>query len=448
VSALKTSSKFDDLMAQRAKILPVLLALLIFSITAIADLPQVAEAAKIPGLRWKKVAIPIVFSNSLLKSNPAVRPESDIQGAIRRSLDVWEAVADVEFQITWSDKSSVSPVGNFGDGTSLVTIAQTPENLLVFGSDQVEVSARTRVFYNRRGEISEADIVLNPYQQFSTDGSIGTFDFESTLTHEIGHLLGLEHSSVIGATMNEFQGKNGMFNLSNFSSRTLSEDDITQIRAIYGAKSDEDCCGSVDGKITISNGKTAKGLNVWLEESETGRVIAAVRTNPDGSFLVKGLVPNKYRIFTQDSTNNFGGQDLGEIEVAKGKTTGFLKKIALSARNFDAQFTGFNGQLSKLAVPINSGKSYLIYVGGKNLNPDELKIGTTSPFFTVSAGNLTKYDYGKDMTVFSFEVKSTVETPIGDYTIYLQNKDGAIDFLTGNLTVEKFINPWSSLVFD
>jgi Matrixin/Carboxypeptidase regulatory-like domain len=435
-------------MAFQAKFLSAFLTLLIFSITVIADVSQFAEPTKATELRWKKASIPIVFSNSLLKPNPAIRPDSDIQGAIKRSLDAWEAVADVEFQVTWSDKLSVSPAGNSGDGTSLVTIAQTPENLLVFSGDVTEISARTRVFFNRRGEISEADIVLNPYQQFSTDGSIGTFDFESTLTHEIGHLLGLEHSSVIGATMNEHQGKNGVFNLTSFSPRTLSDDDITQIRAIYGAKNVDDCCGTIDGKITLSNGKAAKGFNVWLEESETGRVSTGSKVSADGSFLFKGLLTDKYRVFIQDSANNFGGQELGEIEVVKGKTTSLIKKITTSPRGFDVQFTGFNGQLSKLAIPINSGKSYLIYVGGKNLNPDDFKIGSTSPFITVSSGNLTKNDYGKDISVFSFEIKSATETPVGDYTIYLQNKDGAIEFLTGNLTVEKFVNPYNSSVFD
>jgi len=435
-------------MARQAKFLLVLIALLVFTNAAVADAPPFTEAGKTSGLRWKKVMIPIAFSNSLLKSNPAIRPDSDIQGAIRRSLDTWEAVANIEFQVSWTDKLSVSPAGNAGDGTSLITIAQTPENLLVFGGDADEISARTRVFFNRRSEISEADIILNPYQQFSTDGSIGTFDFESTLTHEIGHLLGLEHSTIIGATMNEHQGKNGTFNLSSFSPRTLSEDDISQIRAIYGAREDSDCCGSIDGKITLSNGKAAKGFNIWLEESETGRVIAGSKIGADGSFLLKGLQANKYRVFTQDSASNFSGQDLGEIEITKGKTISFLKKITTTSKDFNVQFAGFSGQLAKLAIPINGGKSYLIYVGGKNLNPEDFKIGITSPFFTVSNGNVTKYDYGKDLSVFSFEIKSVSETPIGDYTIYLQKTDGKIEFLTGNLSVEKFVNPWNNLTFD
>lgn len=435
-------------MIRQAKFLLVLSALLIFSITAFANAPQFFEATKTTGLRWNKISIPIAFSNSLIKPNPAIRPESDIQGAIRRSLDVWEEIANIEFQVTWTDKVSVSPAGKSGDGTNLITISQTPENLLVFSGDSGEISARTRVFFNRKGEISEADIILNPYQQFSTDGSVGTYDFESTLTHEIGHLLGLEHSSVIGATMNEYQGKNGVFNLPSFSPRTLSEDDITQVRAIYGAKSEEECCGAIEGKIIFSNGKPAKGLNVWLEEAETGRVIVGSKTSSDGSFVFKGLQTNKYLVYAQDYTNNLAGQGLGDIEITKGRTAGFQRKITTSSRNFDVQFAGLNGQLSKLPILINSGKTYQIYVGGKNLNSDEIRVGTNSPFITVNSDNFTKYDYGKDISVFSFEIKTAVETPIGDYSVYFQNKDGAVYFLTGNLTVENFVNPWNSLVFD
>ncbi len=432
-------------MARQAKFLSVLFALLIFSITSAANVPQFSETAITPELRWKKVTIPVAFSNSLLRSNPAIRPDSDIQGAVRRSLETWEEIANIEFQVTWTDKLSVSPAGNSGDGTSLITIAQTPENLLIFGGDSDEISARTRVFFNRRGEISEADIVLNPYQQFSTDGAFGTFDFESTLTHEIGHLLGLEHSTVVGATMNEHQGKNGTFNLSSISPRSLSEDDITQIRAIYGARDAEDCCGTVDGKISLSNGKPLKGFNVWLEESETGRVFAGTKINTDGSFLLRGLQANKYRVYAQDGAGGFGGQDLGEIEISKGKITSFIKKITPSAKDFDVQFTGFNGQLSKLAVPVNGGKSYQIFVGGKNLNPEDFQIGVTSPFFRVSSGKINKLDYGRNISVFSFEVTSLPETPTGEYTIYLQKSDGEIEFLPGSLAVENFLNPWNIL---
>ena len=113
-------------------------------------------------------------------------------------------------------------------------------------------SAKTRIFYNRKGLITEADIVFNPFQQFSTDGTFGTFDLESTLTHEIGHLLGLHHSAVLGSTMADSFASNGTRGFVDFGPRTLADSDIAAIRDLYGPKpGDEECCAVISGKISI-----------------------------------------------------------------------------------------------------------------------------------------------------------------------------------------------------
>lgn len=433
-------------MSKSLKICLVLLLLLNFSFSTSAYTTQFANEGETARLHWKNGVIPIAISTSLAKQNLNIRADSDVLGAIQRSLKTWENVTNIKFDLTVSDTQSVSPSGKSGDGISLISIAQTPENLLLFSGDTEEISARTRIFYNGKGFITEADIILNPYKQFSTDGSIGTFDLEATLTHEIGHLLGLEHSSVMGATMHTHQGKNGVYNLPSFSSRTLAEDDITGIRTLYGAKdSDEDCCGTISGKLSLANGKAAKTFQVWAEESETGRVIAGVLTNSEGIFRIEGLLDGQYQIFAQDlGERKSSTENLGEVEVVADKTTNLVKRLKARAKDFDIRYLGFNGQISELAVPINGGKSYLIYIGGKNLDATNLTVGFNSPNISVTPNSLTKHDYGTDLAVLSFEIKVKSKTPAGEYSFFVKTKNEEISFMVGGLTVENFINPWNS----
>jgi hypothetical protein len=437
-------------MSKPFVILLTLLLLLSSSLQASAYAPQFVDDSRTVRLHWKTKLIPITFSTSLTAPNPSFRSESDVKGAIERSLATWERAADIKFQVVWSDKQDVSPSGKSGDGTSLVTVAQTAENLQLFGSDAQEVSARTRIFFSRKGFITEADIVLNPYEQFSTDGSIGTFDFEATLTHEIGHLLGLEHSSVTGATMHEHQGKNGIYNLPAYNSRTLAKDDTSGIRALYGANpaDEENCCGTIGGKLTQANGKAAKDFQVWAEEAESGRMMAEVVTDSGGNYHIEGLPSGLYKVFTQnvsqDSEKSFSVEELGEVGIIKGKTQNLQRKLKNNVKHFDVSHFGFNGQISELAVPINGGKSYLIYIGGKNLDADKISIGFNSSYLSVNPKSLVNHDYGADISVVSFEINVDAEIPLGEYSFFIRNNGQEKLCAVGGLTVETLINPWYS----
>lgn len=428
--------------------------LVVFAVSAAAFTPQFADANKQIRLRWKNPFIRIALSNSLKKQTENFTLGTDVEGAINRSLETWQRVADIKFQTVWTDKETVSPAGNAGDGVSLITIAKTNENLALFGADWNDMSAQTRTFFNRRGLITEADIVLNPFQRFSTDGIDGYFDLEATLTHEIGHLLGLEHSFVMGATMYAHQAKNGVYQLPAFSPRTLSEDDITGIRALYGAKSDdENCCGSISGKIFLSNGKAAKEYQVWAEESESGRVVSGVLSGLNGEFLFEGLTGGKYRIYAQradaEAVNSFSAEEIGTAEVENGESVELTKKLQSKPTAFNLQFTGFLGQISELAVPVNSGKSYTIFIGGKNLDPDLLEINFNSPNISVVPNSLRKeYDYGAGISVVSVDVRIGKNTPLGEYGIFVGLRGDRAACLAGSLTVEEFENKYGSIFFD
>ena len=77
----------------------------------------------------------IAISSSLTRPSSNIKSDSDVLGAVRRSLQAWSDVADIDLQTEFSDRQSVSPAGPAGDGVSLITIAQTPENVLFFAND-------------------------------------------------------------------------------------------------------------------------------------------------------------------------------------------------------------------------------------------------------------------------------------------------------------------------
>ena len=429
-----------------------LLGLTMFSMSSPGFTPLFADEAKGARLRWKTGTINIAFSSSLAKQSAYVKLDSDVLGAARRSLETWEKVANVKFNEVASDKQSVSSAGIAGDGVSLITIAATAENQLLFnGGEATEIAAKTRVFYNRKGFITEADIVLNPHVQFSTDGTPGSFDLEATITHEIGHLLGLEHSHVAGSTMQTHQGKNGIYNLPQIASRTLSDSDISSVRALYGTTDDEDCCGSLKGRITLSPTLAANNFHVWLEESETGKIQASGVTLADGSFLLDGLSAGKYRVFAQDAAEKqknrkriFSGGELGEVTIDKGKVAVLEKQLAFKERTFSLRYVGINAQISNVPIPVNGGKSYQIYLGGENLNPSELIVSTNSPFIKVTRNAVAAPDFGDEISVLSFEISVQPNTPPGEYSLRIQKNNGEVGYFLGGVISDLVVNSQGS----
>lgn len=193
--------------------------------------PFYADGGRTVAMSWRRRPIRLHLSTSLRTPPPNIKAGSDVEGAVRRALARWESAVGVRFVTVWTDEQSAS-AGGEGDGGSLITVADTPGNNSFFSGRGI---GYTRLFFNRRtGEIVEADIIINPRQRFSTDGSPGTYDLETTLTHEVGHLLGLDHSAAPGAIMREGQAANARSGGRHLAGRELGDDDRAGVRFIYG----------------------------------------------------------------------------------------------------------------------------------------------------------------------------------------------------------------------
>lgn len=186
------------------------------------------------------------------------------------------------------------------------------------------------------GQILDADIFFRPDGQatFATPEALstspGAYDLESLLSHELGHLFGLDHSGIWRAMMFPFAPPPGTFlgdrPTSPDPDAPLADDDRVGLRALYFDPSDTVDVGAISGGIVPANafalatlpaqsaGQAVTGIfgtQVVAVDADTGAVVAGTlggwtcnSASPparfDGSFQIQHLpIGRNYRIYAE-----------------------------------------------------------------------------------------------------------------------------------------------------
>jgi matrixin len=145
--------------------------------------------------------------------------------------------------------------------------------------------------------VVDGDIAFNPKENFSTRTPTpsGSFDVQSVSTHEIGHLLGLDHSGLAQAMMYPF-GDTGQS-----EKKTLATDDAAGIAFLYPSPAFSVSTGTISGQVNLS-GSGAFAAHVLAIDANTGNVVidgltnASTPTTPAGSYKLVGLPQGSYNI--------------------------------------------------------------------------------------------------------------------------------------------------------
>jgi predicted Zn-dependent protease len=403
--------------------------------------------------RWPVTTITVALSTSLNSPPANIKAGSDVVGAARRALQRWAEVGNIQFVISSSTEFRVQQ-----DGVSLITVS--PASGVSFASP--DQTGRARIFFDpSSGFISEGDVAVNPTTQFSTDGTAGTYDLETTLTHELGHVLGLEHSGLAGAIMQPRQTRNGTFDLPAIRRRRLSDDDRAGLRAIYGPL---DGLGELRGTVRNVAGGPVFGAHVVAEDIATGRSLGGNITLPDGRYSIKALPAGQYRVVieplnepvlaseiaTRTNTAYVGLQSAlpvfrtlevtTPVTIAENGVTPFDINVDGQQPFLNPRYLGLNSQLSTAAVPIVPGSSFTLFIGGDNLHSvPSTGIGITSPYFTVDPSSVQQFIFAGPtgpVQVLSFNVSVSLIVAPGDYSVRLVNSTGEIAYFTAGLTVD------------
>src|SRR5436309_7499937 len=314
------------------------------------------------------------------KGMPGIPNGSDF-AAVQASFQTWENIQAANVKFAFKGTTAAGNVAH--DGLNLVTFTDTSAPL---GSSTI--AATFSYFRSENGQMvfDESDIAFNPATDFSTSGENNKFDIQSVLTHEIGHLLGLDHSALVSSVMVPF----GV--LSQLDQRTLAYDDVAGIMEIYGTASGT---GQIRGTIE-ADGTLVFGAHVVAVNSDGTPIVSTV-SQRDGSYLLRFLPPDSYGVYaepldgpvtrlslggffssvrTNFGTTYFGGVS-GLSEAAK-IAVGLNGVATADILMFPPSATGLRLTWPSFGIRIPRGRTVTIIGGGVDIMDGVLLTGSNS----------------------------------------------------------------------
>ncbi len=240
-----------------------------YTISTSKPCPGVADGSADNALR-------LAFSRWQSVPSTSISFQEDTNPNSRARID-WQSS---DLHLVWFDTDDSS--GMFSQNSGLVAV--TPVN---FAGD---------------GSITDADIIFNAKDHtFSTTQVPGTFDVQNIATHECGHFLGLDHSAVVGATMNPFAVQQDV------RLRSLERDDVAGASTIYPRPGF--ALGSISGQLVTSGGAGISGAHIVAENS-SGEPASSTLTSSDGHFQILGLAQGSYTVYAEPLDGPVVGQNL------------------------------------------------------------------------------------------------------------------------------------------
>lgn len=242
-------------------------------------------APEVPTNSLNRIDRSIRFYLPIATSNPGA--EQLERNALRAAFAQWQAVP--EAAIRFEEAGLVGdPDINTEDHTNTVFFAKS--QFINGGRDSIAGRGVGLTYFklNASNEVMEADIVLNDYEYdwFADyfDTTNNNYFIESAVLHEIGHLLGLDHSPVGGATMfaRSLRGLNCEIG--------LSADDQAGARTLYP----QFARATLAGLATLDGSPLAGGV-VSLEDAN-GNLVQSTVTKSDGHYRLESIPAGSFNL--------------------------------------------------------------------------------------------------------------------------------------------------------
>jgi hypothetical protein len=216
-----------------------------------------------------------------------------------------------------------------------------------------------------KGALLDCGIEFDSADPWSTTGAGGSFDVQSVGTHEIGHFLGLSHSTVGNLTgVNPVSATMAPFGITgNTDLRSLEEDDTASVLRTYARNANPILPQTVGGRgliqFDLRKGvacEPATGVSVWAYRTADGLL---------GANRVETFSGSEYRAGIGDEPYN-GSVALNVAPLAAGDS------YTIFARTLEDDSTGSATAFSAYRYNYTTINSNTLEAGGSTKAYDDI----------------------------------------------------------------------------